>query len=250
MVGNSRRAHDLFDDGDDEDFFSHDSSQVATYSPPVTDYNPPPAVASMRAAASRMGAPASRFRALRPERMEGGGGLDLNSEAAAVPSLFDFNSQADPYIVGDCNSPDAYFPGLSEYQQFLQSKDVPTRGCMGKAASASQPRHKNASGGATRASSAVTPSQGNASLPPRARRDGPARGGRGTMRGSHGTSCSGSCGRRSTEFDYDDGSTTMATEHPMLADAFMVDSGEDDDDSDEVIHTQLLTKHAPSAITS
>jgi hypothetical protein len=42
----------------------------------------------------------------------------------------------------------------------------------------------------------------------------------------------------------------MATEHPMLADAFMVDSGEDDDDSDEVIHTQLLTKHAPSAITS
>jgi hypothetical protein len=76
------------------------------------------------------------------------------------------------------------------------------------------------------------------------------RGGRGTMRGSHGTSCLGSCGRRSTGFDYNDGSTAMATEHPMLADAFMVDSGEDDDDSDEVIHTQLLTKHAPSAITS
>jgi hypothetical protein len=36
--------------------------------------------------------------------------------------------------------------------------------------------------------------------------------------------------------DYEDGSTSMATENPMVGDAFMLDSGEDDDDSDEVLY--------------
>jgi hypothetical protein len=251
MAGTSKNLLDLFDGsqaGDEEDdFFGHNSSQVATYSPPAPGFNPssysPPApgfnpssaAGSMRATAPRMGAPASGFRAPRPARLEGGGSLDLNSEAATVPGLVDVNSQADNYIVGDFYSPTVSFPDLGQYQQFVHSVDVPARGRIGKATSASQPRRKNASGGAARASSAVAPSQRNTSLPPRARRDGPARGGRGTTRGSRGTARSGSRGRRSAVNDYEDGSTSMATENPMVGDAFMVDSGEDDDDSDEVL---------------
>jgi hypothetical protein len=89
--------------------------------------------------------------------LEGGGGLDLNSEAMAVPGLVNVNSQADNYIVGDFYSPTGSFPDLGQYQQFLHSVDVPARGRIWKATSASQPRRKNASGGATWASSAVAP---------------------------------------------------------------------------------------------
>jgi hypothetical protein len=47
--------------------------------------------------------------------MEGNSGLDLNSEAVAVPGLVDFNSQVDPYIIGDFNLSAGSFPDLGEY---------------------------------------------------------------------------------------------------------------------------------------
>lgn len=62
-----------------------------------------------------MGASALGFRAPRLVRMEGNSGLDLNSEAVAVPGLVDFNSQVDPYIIGDFNLSAGSFPDLGEY---------------------------------------------------------------------------------------------------------------------------------------
>ncbi|KAE8814934.1 hypothetical protein D1007_07641 [Hordeum vulgare] len=217
---NSRLQLNLFEDSqgaDEEDDFFGDGSQVGNCSPPIragaASFSAPaaegfsPRVGAVGAATAGLGALSAAVAGLPPRvgapqaptfvDPPAPGGLDLKSEAAA-------------------------FPSLAEYQHVLQSEEVPPRRRIGKHVVATTGRGRGAGRGA-----GGQGTSSSADMPPRPARSGAGRGDGGVKRGRSLTNAASAQTGGHIDVD-DDEEGFYWTNSNMLQ-----NSDEEEDDSDK-----------------